>query len=230
MNEIDREPSVQQLSENNSGAVILNSDGDNMKHLIQQTGGTTCKCHGSDASSPESDSNGSEKAAYVYALGRVEARFPSLGIEKEFAQATGRAETAGLTDRQASHAILTQPQNRYLARQLCYVFTIEGLDTYILQPHDRGDLETFIEAIRPTPRAGDVDAVVGVRGPLAPPEMCNGLTVPMVFVDQIYSFDIDSLVKSIPRTEKDAGKRIPGDRGRNLYEDHANSGQRRRYR
>lgn len=36
---------------------------------------------------------------YVYALGRVEPRFPSLAVEKEFAQATGRAETAGLTNR-----------------------------------------------------------------------------------------------------------------------------------
>src|SRR6516164_8051747 len=39
--------------------------------------------------------------AYVYALGRIEPRFPSLSVEKEYAQATGRAETAGLTDRQS---------------------------------------------------------------------------------------------------------------------------------
>ena len=28
--------------------------------------------------------------AYVYALGRIEPRFPDLAVEKEFAQATGR--------------------------------------------------------------------------------------------------------------------------------------------
>lgn len=38
-------------------------------------------------------------SAYVYALGRIEPQFPRLSIEKEYAQATGRAETAGLTDR-----------------------------------------------------------------------------------------------------------------------------------
>jgi hypothetical protein len=32
--------------------------------------------------------------------------------------------------------------------------------------------------------------------------MCNGLMVPIVIFDQIYSFDIDSLIKSIPRPEK----------------------------
>jgi hypothetical protein len=37
---------------------------------------------------------------YVFALGRVAPRFPTLALEKEFEQATGRLEdTAGLTDR-----------------------------------------------------------------------------------------------------------------------------------
>src|SRR5512135_630255 len=52
--------------------------------------------------------------SYVYALGRIEPRFPSLSIEKEFAQATGRAETAGLTDRQTLHSVLSERRNRYL--------------------------------------------------------------------------------------------------------------------
>src|SRR5438874_2587115 len=70
--------------------------------------------------------------AYVYALGRIEARFPNLALEKEFAQVTGRSDTAGLTDRQALQTILSERSNRYLARQLCWVLTIEGLHTYLL--------------------------------------------------------------------------------------------------
>jgi hypothetical protein len=34
---------------------------------------------------------GTAASSYVYALGRVTPRFPSLAVEKEFAQATGRA-------------------------------------------------------------------------------------------------------------------------------------------
>ena len=71
-------------------------------------------------------------------------------------------------------------------RQLCWVLTIEGLDTYILHPRDPADFDLLVEAIRPTPRLTDVDCVVGVRGPIAPPEMCNGLMVPIVAFDQIY--------------------------------------------
>jgi hypothetical protein len=140
--------------------------------------------------------------SFVYALGRIEPRFPRLGVEKEFAQATGRAGTAGLSDREALYAVLSKPENRYLARQLCWVFTIEGLETYILQPTCFGDFNLLVEAVRPGPRPTDVDVVIGVRGPLAPPDMCNGLMVPIVIFDQIYSFDIDSLIASIPRPEK----------------------------
>lgn len=145
---------------------------------------------------------GAVPPSYVYALGRVEPCFPSLGVEKEFAQATGRAATAGLTDREALYAVLSKPENRYLSRQLCWVFTIEGLETYILHPSCFGDFNLLVEAVRPGPRPTDVDVIIGVKGPLAPPEMCNGLMVPIVVFDQIYSFDIDSLIASIPRPEK----------------------------
>lgn len=144
--------------------------------------------------------------AFIYALGRIDPRFPTLAAEKEFAQATGRAETAGLSDRQALQSVLAERQNRYLVRSLCWVLTIEGLDTYILTPRDPIDFDQLVEAVRPAPRPADVDIVIGVRGPIAPPEMCNGLLVPIVIFDQIYSFDTDTLIKSIPRPEKIAAK------------------------
>src|SRR5713226_1128651 len=147
-------------------------------------------------------STGTTTPSYVYALGRVTPRFPSLAVEKEFAQATGRAETTGLTDRQSLQSVLSQRSNRYLARQLCWVLEVEGLETYLLVPRDPADFDLLVEALRPTPSPLDVDVVVGVRGPIAPPEMCNGLMIPIVAFDQIYSFDRDSLIKGIPRPEK----------------------------
>jgi hypothetical protein len=139
--------------------------------------------------------------SYVYALGTVEVRCPNLSVEKELAQATGRAETATLTDRQALQKVLSQRHNRYLARQLCWVLTIESVETYLLHPRDPADFELLVEAVRPFPAPTDLDVVIGRRGPIAPPEMCNGLMVPIVVFDQIYSFDGDSLIKSIPRPE-----------------------------
>jgi PatG Domain len=140
--------------------------------------------------------------SYVYALGRIQLRFPRPSLEKEYAQVLGQAaETAGQTDLQAMQSILSKRENRYLVRQLCWILTIEGIETYILQPRDPTDFDLLIDALRPSPRPTDVDIVIGVRGPIAPPEMCNGLMIPIVIVDQIYSFDVDTLIKSIPRPE-----------------------------
>jgi hypothetical protein len=146
--------------------------------------------------------------SYVYAIGKIEPRFPQLSVEKEFAQATGRAESDRLTDRQAAHHVLTRPENRYLARQLCWVMTIEGLETYILIPRDPADLVMLTEALRATPRATDIDVVIGIKGPIASPTFCNGLTVPIVLFDQIYSFDVDTLIGSIPRPEGEDPERF----------------------
>jgi len=136
---------------------------------------------------------------FVYALGQIEPRFPSLAVEKEFVQVTGRIDAAGLTDREALQSVLSERVNRYLARQLCWVFVIEGLETYLLAPRDPADLELLVEAVRSRPNPADLDVVIGVRGPLAPPEMCNGLVVPIVIFNQLYSFDRDALLGAIPR-------------------------------
>ena len=145
--------------------------------------------------------NASAPVSYVYAIGRIEARFPRLSVEREFAQASGRVKTAGQTDRQVFHHVLSQPEGRYLARQMCWVFTVQGLETYMLLPRDPRDLDRLVEAIRPRPSPLDIDVVIGTRGPFAPPDLCNGLMVPIVVFDQLYSFDRDALIKAIPRSE-----------------------------
>jgi hypothetical protein len=142
--------------------------------------------------------------SFVYAVGRIEPRFPSLGVEKEFAQATKgvdatrNATVTGLTNREALHDALQQ--QRYLVRQLCWVMTIQGLENYILVPRDPADADLLVKALRPYPSLMDLDVVIGILGPIAPAQMCNGLMVPIVMFDQIYSFDRDTLIHSIPNT------------------------------
>ena len=179
--------------------------------------------------SPPMADAGTTAPVYVYALGRVEPRFPTLGVEKEFVQATGRADLAGLTDHEALYEILSAPLNRYLARQLCWVFTIEGIETYILRPRDPADFAMLVEALRPKgavhnedgdaggaadggdgdqvvptwqvppPEASeDLDLIVGQMGPIAAPDVCNGLMVPIVVFDQCYSFDLETLIGAVP--------------------------------
>jgi len=155
-------------------------------------------------------------ASYVYALGQIEARFPRPSVEKEMAQATGRADTAGQTDQQAFYQVLSQRENRYLARQICWVLTIQGLETYIVQPRDPADLDLLIGAIEPR-ESPWISTVIGVRGPIAPPDYCNGLMVPIAIFDQIYTFSRDALIEAIPRPEQIAAEAF-GAASRELFD------------
>jgi hypothetical protein len=63
----------------------------------------------------------------------------------------------------------------------------------------------------------DLDVVIGLRGPLASPDMCNGLTIPIVAFDTLYSFDKDSLINAIPPPEKVPAKEF-ADAARELFD------------
>ena len=170
----------------------------------QHDGTQSCSTCGGTGYTPAEDPAAAtaSASAFIYAIGRIEARFPNLAAEKELAQATARADTAGKTDQQVFHAVLSKRENRYLARQLCWVLSVQGLETYLLEPADPADLDLLLDAIRPAPSPADIDVVVGIAGPIAPPEQCNGLMVPIVTFEQIYSFDRASLVAAVPRPEK----------------------------
>ena len=86
---------------------------------------------------PAANGGTATSPSWIYAIGNIEARFPSLSVEKEFAQATGRDKTSGLTDRQALHTVLSKPENRYLLRQL------------LLCHDDRGTGDLHPDAARP---------------------------------------------------------------------------------
>lgn len=135
----------------------------------------------------------------IYAIGRIEPRFPTLGAEKELAQVVGKAGTAKLTDREAMHAVLSRPEYFYLVRQLCWVLTIESSDAYVVVPRDSEDIKMLLGTLRPTPRAGDIDVAVGWLGPLADGSACNGVRLPTVAPAQLYSFDVDSFVKHLSK-------------------------------
>ncbi|MCP5049668.1 MAG: hypothetical protein GY940_21035 [bacterium] len=131
-------------------------------------------------------------------MGSIEVRFPSMAVEKEFAQVIQGEKTGELTDEEVIYKVLKE--NRYLAREACFILTIENIDTYILKPMDPLDIDQLIEGVKPERRKGtDCDVVIGIKGPNAPAEMCNGLMIPIVIFDKIYSFDVPGLINAIPK-------------------------------
>jgi hypothetical protein len=145
---------------------------------------------------------------HVYAIGVVAPRFPRPSVEKEFAQVMSRSETKDLTHQQAFRKVIKAPQNRYLLRQLCWVMSIAGIETYVVIPHYQTDFDMLADSVREAASPTDLNVIVGLRGPIAPPEMCNGLTLPVVFFDMLYSFERAELIEAIPRPEKMPAKQF----------------------
>ncbi len=166
--------------------------------VVPQGAGGGCSCGGPAQAEPPQ---------FIYALGQIRPRFPTLDTEKEYMQVSAKQDASGLTDAANLHAVISRRENRYLARRICWVFTVEGLETYLLHPRDPADLDLLIEAVRPRPRPTDIDVVIGLRGPIAPPHACAGLQVPMVAFDNLYSFKTDELLKAIPRPKGTKGEK-----------------------
>jgi PatG C-terminal len=170
----------------------------------QQEKCSACSARSSlqDAETGRSEKSEGKKACgldslpHVYALGRVEARFPSRSIEKEYVSLIDRSNPAGLEDQQTFYSLLSQPENRYLARKLSWVLTMERVPIYLLLPTGPEDLDSLLEAVRPPACPLDRTIIIGRRGPVATPEIC-GLEVPIVFVDQITPLRYSDFMKSV---------------------------------
>ncbi len=155
-----------------------------------------------DSGPPEPEPAPVPGPTYVYAIGRIEPRFPSLSVEREYAQVVARLNTAGQTDAQIMRRVLRERENRYLARQMCWVFSVQGLPTYLVSIRDPADLDLLIDAVRENPVPTDVDVIIGLLGPLAPPEVCEGLVLPIAVADQVYSFERLELIDALPAPDQ----------------------------
>jgi hypothetical protein len=89
---------------------------------------------------------------------------------------------------------------------MCYVLSVQGVDTYILEPADPLGLDDIVEALRPVADRRDLAVIVGRLGPIAPPGACQGLSVPVVRVEKIWAFDSKELVRAIDRPDDTSRK------------------------
>jgi hypothetical protein len=139
---------------------------------------------------------------FVYAIGKIRARFPSEDLEKEARQVMRSAAAADLTDTQVLHQILSDENIAYIAREMCWIMSVGGLDCYILQPRSGVELRQLIDTLKTDTIGTTVDAVIGTRSffPISPGD-CSGLNLPTVSVTKIYTFDIMEFIKQIPGIE-----------------------------
>lgn len=164
---------------------------------------TQASCGCAKASSPDGgrEGNGDTANGYVYVLGRVHAVFPDLSVQHEFLQVAGAEGRTDVTDAEAMYRVLSAPENRYIARQMCFVLSVQDIATYILEPEDPTELDELVEALRPVTDKRDLAVIVGRLGPVAPPSACQGLSVPVVSVAHVWAFDSKKLIRAIDRPD-----------------------------
>jgi hypothetical protein len=139
---------------------------------------------------------------FVYAVGTVEARFPSPGVEHEFASATGSDPDAVLRLGDL-RARLAEPESRYLAREMVWVFRTRFADVCTIVPETADQLGDLIEML---PGAGGdmVQVLVGApttqlgAGPIA------GLSA--VRPVQLVSCTPAEFLEALPRPDRLADK------------------------
>jgi len=141
---------------------------------------------------------------YVTVVGHATMSFPRLAVEKEFAHLLGKKDFQGLTDRQTLYTILSETKNRYLARKMCGQITPYGSGSspaYILMWEEPHDLDVLIDALKRPLSTTEFDVVEGRIAGMAPPALCNSQELPIIVYSQLYSFRVESFVKSIPRSQ-----------------------------
>ena len=156
--------------------------------------GAGCGCQ--DCAKGRDGGGGREE--FVYALGRLDVRFPSIGVEREMNQ---RLASLG-GDASASRGVRLRAgleQNLHLARRMCYTLLIGGGPAYVVSPAGSYLLPALMDAVGRIGQERVWSLVIGRRGSMSTPGTCGGMTAPVVVCDQLYAFTEDDWAESLER-------------------------------
>jgi hypothetical protein len=132
----------------------------------------------------------------ILAVGRLRATFPSLGHQREFADAAHIDPDAAVTSSDFKE-VLSLDEHRYLARQVCWTFTVLGSDVCLVVPRDDADLDEMMDTLV-AEDDGTVQALVGepATGGRSVPG-CRDVDLPMVAPVQLHSFTLDEFAEAM---------------------------------
>jgi len=161
------------------------------------------RCEYCDQPLPRGGSEGASRPTFarprhVYAIGRIEPRFPTLAVEKEFEQLAGESGSRALEDRAVLSDVLSRTENSYLAPLLCWVFVCQGIDSFMVASETRGEASDLVAALAASGPEDQVDVVVGSVVGTPPHHPCAGVSLPWVKPAQFLSFSRQEFLASIP--------------------------------
>jgi hypothetical protein len=140
---------------------------------------------------------------YVYAIGRVDVRFPSLGIEREYQQRERALHDLPQHPRNA-RILAVLEKNPHLALRVSYVFLIGGTPVFALGPSSGSLKDAFFKALA---QSHDIDhscVVIDRVGGFTNPASYGGLLLSLIAVDQLYAFSATEWAEGLAKVAKAA--------------------------
>ena len=133
----------------------------------------------------------------MYAIGRLEPQFPSLDVEREFAQVAAGAGN-GLPDAALLRTVLTDADNHYLARQMWWWRRLE------FWPREEADVTRLVELLPATDAETETvrHVVIGRVAPVSGwiDNPCADSALPLVVPDQLFAFTLDQFADRMAAT------------------------------
>ncbi len=183
---------------------------DNKSHLIMPTPVTDtmgqegniepqgCNCDGSSGLCQCNYVNDTHPS-FMYAVGNIQPYFPTHDLQKEYEAAVKKLKL----DFSDYYKVFTYHTNngdkntttyypyRYIAEQLCWVFSIKNVDGYIAIPHSQTTLTEIINSLQKT-GAAETTSLCMMQGQLglqAPEGYCGNLRLPIVLCNHFKKCD-----------------------------------------
>jgi hypothetical protein len=144
---------------------------------------------------------------FIYAIGELDARFPTVGVEREFQQRERALDLKKpLPASRGERLKLTLEANPHLWSRVCFVLSIGNVPAYIVAPSSQHTLRSMLEAVSHSSEHDSFVVLVGRRAGTAGPGQCGGLLAPIVLCDLLYPFRvgewIDSLAERVDKALK----------------------------
>lgn len=157
-----------------------------------------CPACGQPSLPPGAPASSAAATQPVYAVGRLSPQFPSIGVEKEFAQLTAGAHQGDRVEVELLQQVLGSPENAYLARHLCWIFASAGVDTFTVLPRDDAEVARLVEVLSPAEPEEVVHVVVGRTAASSVDSPCAAAGLPTVRADQVLAFTPREFAAAMP--------------------------------
>jgi len=132
---------------------------------------------------------------FVFAIGKLDVKFPNIGLEREFQRAAQRSGATTGTRSEKLAAVLRS--HRHIASRICPLLLVGGIPVYVIAPAAAYVRDALIEALAVNDSGDQWVVVSGRLGPPCRPTDCGGVVAPVVACDELYSFTVQQWSKDL---------------------------------